>query len=342
MAQCYNCRAELPATARFCPYCGQNPSGSVGGSIRQRLERTPVLSYLYRILKFNYLLQKTGNFRFVYPYVPGHYYSPIPDYKEVLSKSQASFDSDAMERSGIDLKEDAQLELVDVFSKYYSDVPFSYRPGGNTRYYYANAWFSSADAIALYSILRHYRPKSVVEIGSGFSSAAMLDINDMFLDKKTHFTFIEPRPQRLFDLFNQEDRNKYVVLQKRVQDVSLGVFRALSANDILFVDSSHVVKIGSDVAHIFFAILPVLRPGVIVHFHDIFWPFDYPKEWLLALPYSRVWNEAYFLRAFLQFNAEFEIMYFNSFLAERHTDVVREKIPLGLNEPSSLWLKRSK
>ena len=112
-------------------------------------------------------------------------------------------------------------------SNYYRDVPFPYRPGENTRYYYANGWFRGADAIALYSILRHYRPRRVVEIGSGFSSAAMLDINDMFLDKKVHFTFIEPYPQRLFDLVNYEDRDKQVVLQKRIQDVPLEIFRAL-------------------------------------------------------------------------------------------------------------------
>jgi predicted O-methyltransferase YrrM len=340
MAQCHSCRAEVPATAKFCPQCSQNPSALVGNPIRQRLKKVPGLYYLSRILKFHYLLQRTGNFRFVYPYIPGHYYSPIPDYEEVLSKSQVLFDSYVIERPGIDLKRDAQLELVDFFSNYYKEIPFPSRPGENTRYYYANTWFSSADAITLYSVLRHYRPGRVVEIGSGFSSAAMLDTNDVFLDKEIHFTFIEPHPQRLLNLFDHEDKGKHIVLQKRVQDVTLEIFRTLSANDILFVDSSHVVKIGSDVAHIFFDILPVLKPGVIVHFHDIFWPFEYPKEWLLERPDCRAWNEAYFLRAFLQFNSEFEIMYFNSFLAECHADLLREKIPLGLNGPSSLWLKK--
>jgi predicted O-methyltransferase YrrM len=304
-------------------------------SARRNLKRIPGLAYLYRILRFNYSLHRTGNFRFVYPFMPGHYYSPLPDHNEVLS-----FESDPIEIPGIDLNEDAQLELVEVFANYYRDFPFPSRPGEsreNMRYYYTNGWFDGADAVTLYSILRHYRPSSVIEIGSGFSSAAMLDINDMFLDKNTRFTFIEPNPQRLFSLFNYEDRDKHVVLQRQVQDIPLEVFQALSSNEVLFVDSSHVAKIGSDVTHIFFNILPKLKPGVIVHFHDIFWPFEYPKKWVLN---GRAWNEAYFLRCFLHFNATFEIIYFNSFLARRHADVLREEMPLGLHRPSSLWLTK--
>jgi predicted O-methyltransferase YrrM len=340
MAQCYNCGAELRATAKVCAECGQDQSVSVGDSIRHHMKRISGLRYLYRVLKFNYLLQKTRNFRFVYPTMPGHYYSPLPDYKEILSKSQVLFDTKETECRGIDLKGDAQLELIDVFSNYYEDFPFPSRPGENSRYYYATGWFSGADAVTLYSILRHYRPSRIVEIGSGFSSAAMLDVNDMFLDKKIDFTFIEPNPERLFGLFKYEDRSKYVVLQQRVQDVPLQIFQALSVNDVLFVDSSHVVKIGSDVAHILFNILPELRPGVIVHFHDIFWPFEYPKEWLLDPEGGRAWNEVYFMRSFLQFNDAFEIMYFNSFIAEHYADVLRDKMPLGLDRPSSLWLKK--
>jgi Methyltransferase domain len=340
MSQCCNCGAKLPAT-KVCPECDQVQSVSVGDSIRYHLRRNSGLRYLYRVLKLNYLLQKTGNYRFLFPYTPGHYYSPIPDYKEVLAKSQVLFDTDTTECRGIDLQEDAHRELIDVFSDYYEDFPFPFRPSENWRYYYANNWFSGADAVILYSILRHFRPSRVVEIGSGFSSAAMLDVNDIFLSKKINFTFIEPYPERLFSLIEYEDRNRYVVLQRRVQDVPLEVFQALSANDVLFVDSSHVVKIGSDVAHIVFNILPELRPGVIVHFHDIFWPFEYPREWLLELDDGRAWNEAYFLRSFLQFNDAFEIMYFSSFVARRHANVLREKMPLALKGPSSLWVRKN-
>jgi hypothetical protein len=135
------------------------------------------------------------------------------------------------------------------------------------------------------------------------------------------------------------------VLAQRVQDVPLSTFTALQANDILFVDSSHVVKVGSDVAWILFEILPCLAPGVIVHFHDIPYPFEYPLHWLHA---GRAWNEAYVLRAFLQFNADFEIRFFNDFMTTFHGDAVRERMPAAMKSSSfeltvpasSLWLAR--
>ena len=105
----------------------------------------------------------------------------------------------------------------------------------------------------------------------------------------------------------------------------LDVFRTLSENDILFVDTSHIVKIGGEVGYILFNILPELRPGVIIQFHDIYWPFENPEEWVLE--HGWTWNEVYLLRAFLQFNNAFEIMYFNSFIATRHSDVLEENMP---------------
>ena len=322
---------------------------------KQGLRRVPGLTRHYLALKIVHILYKTGNFRFIYPYTPGHYYSPLPDYKEVLARSQELVDKDTAECPGINLREKEQLKLLESFSCYYSDLPFPTQPAENTRYYYENGWFGYADAITLYSILRHYEPRNIIEIGSGFSSAAMLDVNDLFFKRQARFTFIEPHPSRLFGLLTQKDKNRYTVLEQQVQDVPLEVFRTLSTNDILFIDSSHVVKLGSDVGYILFNILPELRPGVIIHFHDIFWPFEYPKEWTLV---GIAWNESYFLRSFLQFNEAFEIMYLNSFIAKRHTDILREKMPLCDRElrsspaptepsslglytaPSSLWLKK--
>ena len=316
-------------------------------------------------IKLIRLLDKTGNFRqtiklirslheednlsFVFPFTPGHYSSPLPDSKEISARSQILFDRSTTECPGIDLREEAQLELLESFSRYYSDLPFPTQPGETTRYYYDNGWFGHSDAITLYSVLRHYEPRRVIEVGSGFSSAAMLDVNDLFLDGKAHFTFVEPHPKgesRLLRLLTQEDRRRHTILRQQAQDVPLEVFRTLSANDILFVDSSHVGKVGSDVTHTLFRILPELKPGVIVHFHDIYWPFEYPEEYFSWM----AWNEAYFLRAFLQFNEAFEVMYFSSFMAQRHAAILRRKMPLclepfqyslrGLQPGSSLWLRK--
>ena len=116
-------------------------------------------------------------------------------------------------------------------------------------------------------------------------------------------------------------------------------------NDILFVDSSHVAKTQSDVVHLLFKILPSLNKGVIIHFHDILWPFEYPRLWLDD---GRAWNEAYFLRAFLQFNSAFRILYFNSMMENRLSDFLRSTMPLAMKTPSSrltpgntsLWIRK--
>jgi predicted O-methyltransferase YrrM len=295
-----------------------------------------------------YVYFKTGSISLLLESPPGHYYSPIPDYKELLSRSRALFQQDSSECPGISQNKERQLKLLEEFSHYYNVVPFTKTPGGATRYYYDTDWFSYGDATTLYCVMRHYRPRRVVEIGSGFSSAAMLDVNELFLENAVDFTFVDPYPARLFTLFREEDKDKHTILQKPVQDVPLEVFQSLSANDILFIDSSHVVKVGSDVERILFDILPNLSKGVIIHFHDVFWPFRYPKEWILG--YGRTWNEAYFLRSFLQFNNHFEIMCSTSFFGEHHTDVLREEMPLLLERSrgkgsllglSSLWLRKT-
>ena len=112
----------------------------------------------------------------------------------------------------------------------------------------------------------------------------------------------------------------------------------LADGDVLFIDSSHVGKAGSDVNDLFFRIIPNLAPGVLVHVHDVLWPFDYPLDWLKE---GRAWNEAYLLRAFLQFNSEWDVLYFNAWMGTHHAEAVREKAPLMLEETgASFWMRR--
>jgi len=205
--------------------------------------------------------------------------------------------------------------------------------------------FSYGDGIVLYSFLRHFKPRRIIEVGSGFSSAAMLDVNELFFAGSIALTFIEPDPARLFALFKSADEVNCTVIREPIQKVPLELFRGLSKGDILFVDSSHVVKIGSDVLHLIAHVLPALEKGVLVHFHDILWPFEYPQKWLVS---GRAWNEVYFLRAFLQYNNSFEIVYFNSFMERHCAELLQEKMPLVMREPSSpltpgnasLWLRK--
>jgi hypothetical protein len=120
----------------------------------------------------------------------------------------------------------------------------------------------------------------------------------------------------------------------------LAQFENLDENDVLFIDSSHVAKIGSDVNFLMFEVLPRLKPGVIIHLHDIFWPFEYPQSWIDE---GRAWNEAYLIRAFLQFNEAFEVLLFNSYLGQRQGDLVRGIMPRFMRTTgASLWLRKTR
>lgn len=316
-------------------------------NFKSTIKKLPGLLRVYKAYKFFFSMAKSSNSRFINFAPPGHFYSPIPDLNNVMAKQDSLFDRDSKECPGIDLRENSQLELLEKISSYYDDLPFPETPGYSTRYYYKNGLFGYGDAIILYSFLRHFRPQRVIEAGSGFSSALMLDTNRLFLEDSAHLTFIEPyQYARLFDLVGREELEKHTVIQEPLQSVPPDMFRSLCENDMLFIDSSHVAKIGSDVTYIFFNILPALNPGTIIHFHDIHWPFEYPKEWVLQ---GRAWNEAYFLRTFLQFNNNFEILFFNPFIFKFHSGVIKEKMPLCLkalpapfqtNRSSSIWLRK--
>jgi hypothetical protein len=173
----------------------------------------------------------------------------------------------------------------------------------------------------------------------------MLDVSERFFEALPKFTFIEPHPERLFRLLSEQDKKLCAIHTKPVQQIDLVTFEELEENDFLFIDSSHVGKIGSDVLDIIFDILPRLRNGVIVHFHDVLWPFEYPENWVRE---GRAYNEAYLLRAFLQHNGAFEILFFNSFMAVHRSELIRRTMPIALKVPStketegnsSLWLRK--
>jgi len=270
---------------------------------------------------------------------PGHFYSPLPDIQLVDRDKATLFDRQITTIPGIDNHIEDQLALMGKFAKYYDELPFKDETSSGLRYYFRNPYFSYGDAIILYSMLRHCRPQRIIEVGSGFSSAVMLDTNDLFFSNMMTLTFIEPYPERLFSLLSAKDTTQHEIVIDTVQAVPLERFAALDAKDILFIDSSHVAKVGSDVVHLLTNVLPRLNKGVIVHFHDIFWPFEYPEEWIRA---GRAWNEDYILKAFLQFNAEFRIMFFNSYLAIHHRQAMEQNLPSWLkNTGGSLWIEKT-
>ncbi|HET9217163.1 MAG TPA: class I SAM-dependent methyltransferase [Terriglobia bacterium] len=178
-----------------------------------------------------------------------------------------------------------------------------------------------------------------MEVGSGHSSCVMLDVNELFFNNTIHCTFVDPYPKLLRTLIKPSDRERIRILGNRVQELDVSIFRELGPSDILFIDSSHVAKTGSDVNYIFFKILPLLARGVHVHFHDIFYPFEYPQEWVFQ---GRSWNEAYMLRAFLQYNRAFKIRFFGSYLIHKHRAVFESQMPLCLNNTGgSFWFEKT-
>lgn len=267
----------------------------------------------------------------------GHYYSPTPSEEDVLAylKSRKKPNSDL---PGIELNEMSQHELLNEYITFYEDLPFPREQTPGHRYYYENSWFSYSDAIFLYSFLRKNKPKRIIEIGSGFSSAVMLDTIDRFFSQRPEITFIEPYPDRLISLFRDGDIEQVRLIDKKIQEVPPDILLALGPGDFLFIDSSHVLKCGSDLQLLVFEILPRLQRGVFVHFHDVFYPFDYPSEWLTKGLY---WNESYFLRAFLSYNSEWGIRFFNTYAHFMFGDLIKEKMPLCVKNPGgSLYIQR--
>ena len=271
---------------------------------------------------------------------PGHYYSPIPDNKEIEAKKAAIFDKTIKDVPGIKLNDETQMIWFKHMLDLYKDIPFSDTKTASLRYYLDNPSYSYNDAIMLYTFVRTLQPKKIIEVGSGFSSGVMLDTIDLFLKKKTHVTFIEPFQDTLDQILLADDHKKNSFKKCFVQDVPTDLFKTLSANDILFIDSSHVSKVGSDVNFLYFEVLPRLNPGVYVHIHDVFFPFEYPEEWVLGE--KRYWNEDYIVRAFLIFNDAYEIVFFNDYFSAKYKDIYSNASRCLKNTGGSLWLKKVK
>lgn len=271
-------------------------------------------------------------------YQAGHYHSPIPNHNDVVEYMKSP-KRNVTELTDINLNKENQFKLLQEYYAYYDSLPFPEQKEQGSRYYYSQTWFCYADAIFLYSFLRKNKPKRIIEVGSGFSSAVILDTVEKFFDQPIEITLIEPYPDRLLSVLEPHDQERIQIINKEVQDIPTEFFTSLEQGDLLFIDSSHVVKCGSDVQFIMFEIIPKLSVGVFVHFHDIFFPFEYPAAWLAK---GRYWNENYFLRAFLANNNQWDISFFNTYVAFAFKDFLEEKMPLCLKNPGgSIYIQKN-
>jgi hypothetical protein len=284
-------------------------------------------------LRYAYFYRQNSQHR------PGHYYSSVVDLDD-LAIRQNSIWKNERELEGIDLNISEQEFFLNGLIESAKKIPFSENQSNNHRYYFDNKTYAHADGLVLFTMLNTLKPKKLIEVGSGFSSALILDTKDEFLKYPLELKFIDPNPEdRLYGLLKKTDYETSTVVKDIVQNISPETFKKLEANDILLIDNSHVSKTGSDVNYLMTEILPILNKGVVVHIHDIFYPFEYPKEWLLKLKLN--WNEIYVVHNFLLFNSAFKIIFFSDFLQQKYKDKLIEKVPLFFEDrPGSLWIQR--
>jgi len=272
---------------------------------------------------------------------PNYFESPIPNTRCLTEETWRKRTS----LTGIDMREEEQVKLLEEFERTYKAeyerFPRS-RTARSDEYYIDNGFFEAVDGETLYCMVRHFKPKRVYEVGSGNSTLvtarALIENqkNDGPLGRLIAF---EPSPDK--NLQKGFPGLSRLVVSK-VEDVPLNVFQELEENDILFLDSSHVVRIGGDVQYEFLEILPNLKPGVIVHVHDIFLPAEYPKN--LAMRQRRFFSEQYLLQAFLTFNCKFQVLWASSFMHLTHPDLLERAFDSYSREsrwPGSFWMRRT-
>lgn len=272
---------------------------------------------------------------------PGHYYSPMYDSRELVVEPARSriWPARPHERPGIDWREDAQRSfIVDVLGAQERLVLRDRGDPEDGEYYALNGQFPPLDAWALEGILRHLRPQRMIEVGSGYSSLITAQVNREFLAGGLDFVCIEPYP-RAFLTAGVAGISEVIVA--KVEDVALERFQALDRGDVLFIDTSHVIRTGNDVAWIYGQILPRVRPGVYVHIHDVFLPGDYPVQWVRE---GWGWNENYLVEAFLNFNQAFEIVFGAQWARHHAAEELALAFPNLATAPEqgggSLWLRR--
>jgi hypothetical protein len=263
---------------------------------------------------------------------PARFNQPIPDTQS-LPETLWSRPSELV---GIRMNEAAQLNLLRSFSEFRDE--YQHFPAAQTQehnqFYLGNRLFDGVDALVAYCMIRHFQPRLIIEVGSGFSSLVLGQAAEK--NKTSELICIEPFPR---EFLRKGFPRLQSLIEKKVQDISLEFFSQLASGDILFIDSSHTVKIGGDVNYLFLEVLPRLNPGVIVHVHDIFLPFEYRRDWVLDE--FRFWTEQYLLRAFLTFNSEFEVLLANYYLSRYHEAHLRATFPdLPRWIGGSFWMRR--
>ena len=270
--------------------------------------------------------------------LPADYYSPIPNTHELLQNKQLWFREANL--NNINFNKQEQLRLNGCFSEFQKE--FELLPSFSDLMLQGyGSGYGEIEALILHCFIRYSKPRVVIEVGAGvstFFSSTALSMNRKDGISSVHVC-IEPDPyQKLRSI-----PFVHSIVEKKVQEVDIKFFQQLNENDILFIDSSHTVKIGSDVNYLILEILPALKKGVIIHFHDIPFPytFPYPDFWIFER--LMFWQEPVLLKAFLTNNNVFEIIYCSSYLHFKNPGLLKSTFPKYDNIkhfPSSIWIRK--
>ena len=272
-----------------------------------------------------------------------HFYSPVPDIGDLGKRNVWGKRSPL---TGVDFQEEKQLGLLKELGRQFgNECRWPLKPTGDpASFHLDNGCFSYGCAAALHTMIRSLQPKHLIEIGSGFSSRVISEAVKRNSDKGTpcQYVIVDPYPG---EVIKGDRLSKSQLIQERIELLNVETFDVLGENDILFIDSGHTIRTGSDVNFLFLEILPRLKPGVVIHVHDICLPYEYPEAYFINPGFRVFWTEAYLLQAFLAFNSSFEVLLAMNFIQTDHMDLFCEAFPhFNLQEnwanSGSFWLRR--
>ena len=273
-----------------------------------------------------------------------HFYSPVPDLEDLDHRKIWDRQSAL---AGLDFYPEAQIEFLSEMGKQFgSECNWPSEPQADaSQFYTENGTFSYGCAAITHCILRHFKPRHVIEIGSGNSSLVIskaLYLNAKYSAEPIEYTAVDPYPRSIVE---NGLSGLTKIIKEPVERMETSFFDQLGKDDVFFIDSGHTVRIGGDVNFLILDVLPRLAPGVIIHFHDIGLPYEYPKVYSTNPKFRVFWTEAYLLQAFLCFNSQFEILLAMSYLMTEHLDKFRAAFPLydpvqHRASSGSFWIRR--
>ena len=271
------------------------------------------------------------------------YYSPLVDLEELGE----AFWQRRSPMHGVTLDPAAQLAWAEAeLAPYLREftAPQTAPPGRELEYFTDNEHFEAVDAEVTYAMVRHGKPKRIVELGSGFSTQVLARAVVRNRDEGFPCELVTYNPY-------PSDRMRAVLAagvdglaahrEVRAQDVPLDTITSLQAGDVLFIDTTHVVKVGSEVVHLFLEVLPLVADGVVVHIHDIALPYEYPKRFIVG--FEMGWAEQYLLQALLQHNPTWEVVFADQAVVRADFARMQALVP-NLREhhvPSGWWMRRT-